>query len=243
MKVGREHIAEFAGNQTNPALNREALTCGPVPRPRVRCPALGEFRPVGRGFLQQTSRRRPRRSLDPSADARCDRGTDQSHFVLVRLQGRGRREQPAGAHIVRKNKATMSPRLADRYMLTVLPFSMRARSQTAISAAYVLNSRTWVSRSADHLLTISSMVLPRSMDGAGTDTATEGAPRAETLSAEELDVDVGCAAALSTVVPGAEVPKVEPSGGASAFSVSEGMLIRAVGRTGERLWFVAFLGR
>lgn len=54
------------------------------------------------------------------------------------------------------------------FRLTVLPLSMRALSQTAISPASLLNSRTWVSRSEDHLLTISSIVLPRSKDGGGT---------------------------------------------------------------------------
>lgn len=50
---------------------------------------------------------------------------------------------------------------------------MRARSHTATSLANLLNSRTWVSRSVDHLFTISSMVFPRSMDGGAT--ATTGA--------------------------------------------------------------------
>ena len=52
---------------------------------------------------------------------------------------------------------------------TLLPFSISARSHTATSLANLLNSRTCVSRSADHLLTISSIVLPLSMDGGGTE--------------------------------------------------------------------------
>lgn len=59
--------------------------------------------------------------------------------------------------------------------LTLLLFSMRARSHTATSPANLLNSFTWLSRSADHLLTISSMVLPRSIDGGGTDMDGTGA--------------------------------------------------------------------
>ena len=53
---------------------------------------------------------------------------------------------------------------------TLLPFSMRARSQTATSAANLLNSRTLVSSSVVHLFTISSNVLPLSMDGGGIAT-------------------------------------------------------------------------
>ena len=55
--------------------------------------------------------------------------------------------------------------------LTLLPFSMSARSQTATSLANLLNSRTWVSSSVDHLFTISSIDFPRSMDGGATVTA------------------------------------------------------------------------
>jgi hypothetical protein len=58
-------------------------------------------------------------------------------------------------------------------ILTLYPLSIKARSQTATSPANLLNSRTWVSSSVDHLLTISSMVLPLSIDGGGT--ATMGA--------------------------------------------------------------------
>ena len=53
---------------------------------------------------------------------------------------------------------------------TLLPFSMRARSQTATSAANRLNSRTLVSSSVVHLFRISSSVLPLSMDGGGIAT-------------------------------------------------------------------------
>lgn len=53
--------------------------------------------------------------------------------------------------------------------LTLFPFSIRARSQTATSPANLLNSRTWASRSADHLFTISSIVLPLSIEGGGTE--------------------------------------------------------------------------
>jgi len=52
---------------------------------------------------------------------------------------------------------------------------MSARSHTATSPANLWNSRTWVSRSVDHLLTISSIVLPLSIDGGGTDMFTDGA--------------------------------------------------------------------
>ena len=47
---------------------------------------------------------------------------------------------------------------------------MRARSQTATSAANLLKSRTLVSSSVVHLFTISSSVLPLSMDGGGIAT-------------------------------------------------------------------------
>ena len=47
---------------------------------------------------------------------------------------------------------------------------MRARSQTATSAANLLNSFTLVSSSVVHLFTISSSVLPLSIDGGGIAT-------------------------------------------------------------------------
>lgn len=52
---------------------------------------------------------------------------------------------------------------------------MRARSQTAISVASRLNSFTLVSRSDDHLLTISSIVFPLSIEGGGTEIDAAGA--------------------------------------------------------------------
>lgn len=61
-------------------------------------------------------------------------------------------------------------------MLTLFPFSISALSHTATSPANFVNSRTWVSSSLDHLFTISSMVLPRNIDGGGT--AIVGAPGA-----------------------------------------------------------------
>lgn len=64
---------------------------------------------------------------------------------------------------------------------TLVPFSMRARSHTATSLAYLLNSRTCTSRSEDHLLTISSIVLPLRADGGGT--ATTGAVDAAFVAA------------------------------------------------------------
>ena len=57
-----------------------------------------------------------------------------------------------------------------RDILTLLPFSIRARSQTATSAANLLNSLTLVSSSVVHLFTISSSVLPLSIDGGGIAT-------------------------------------------------------------------------
>lgn len=57
--------------------------------------------------------------------------------------------------------------------LTLLLFSIRARSQTETSLANLVNSRTCVSNSEVHLLTISSIVLPLSIDGGGTEIATE----------------------------------------------------------------------
>lgn len=56
---------------------------------------------------------------------------------------------------------------------TLLPFSIRARSQIDTSAANLLNSRTLFSRSAVHLLTISSRDFPLSIDGGGTAIAEE----------------------------------------------------------------------
>ena len=47
---------------------------------------------------------------------------------------------------------------------------MRARSQTATSAANLLNSLTFVSSSFVHLFTISSSVLPLSIEGGGIAT-------------------------------------------------------------------------
>ena len=47
---------------------------------------------------------------------------------------------------------------------------MRARSQTATSAANLLNSLTLVSSSVVHLFTISSNVLPLNIDGGGIAT-------------------------------------------------------------------------
>ena len=60
-----------------------------------------------------------------------------------------------------------------KFRPTLLPFSMRARSQTATSAANLLNSRTLVSSSVVHLFMISSSDLPLSIDGGGI--ATTGA--------------------------------------------------------------------
>ena len=48
---------------------------------------------------------------------------------------------------------------------------MSARSQTATSAANLLNSLTWASRSEVHRLMISSNVLPLSTEGGATATA------------------------------------------------------------------------
>lgn len=67
---------------------------------------------------------------------------------------------------------------------TLFPFSIRARSHTATSPANLLNSLTCVSRSVDHRLTISSIVLPLSIDGGGTDifaavVVAESAPALE----------------------------------------------------------------
>lgn len=59
---------------------------------------------------------------------------------------------------------------------TLFPLSTSARSQTATSPAYWPNSLTWVSSSAVHLFTISSRVLPRSIDGAGTDIWVDVVP-------------------------------------------------------------------
>lgn len=60
--------------------------------------------------------------------------------------------------------------------LTLFPFSIKARSQTATSPANLLNSRTCVSSSDDHLLTISSIVLPFSIEGGCTETLTAVEP-------------------------------------------------------------------
>jgi hypothetical protein len=49
--------------------------------------------------------------------------------------------------------------------LTLFPFWISARSHALTSLAYVLKSRTWLSRSVVHFVTISSTVLPRSIDG------------------------------------------------------------------------------
>lgn len=68
-------------------------------------------------------------------------------------------------------------------VLAVLPFSIKVRSQTATSPASLLNSRTFVSRSEDHLLTISSIVFPRSIDGGGTDIAVAVLPTAVEVAA------------------------------------------------------------
>lgn len=57
----------------------------------------------------------------------------------------------------------------------LFPFSIRARSHTATSAANLLNSRTWVSKSDDHRFTISSRDFPLSMEGGGTATEAVGA--------------------------------------------------------------------
>lgn len=57
--------------------------------------------------------------------------------------------------------------------LTLLLFSMSARSHTATSVANWLNSRTWVSNSVVQRFTISSIVLPLRMDGGGTDIAVD----------------------------------------------------------------------
>lgn len=51
---------------------------------------------------------------------------------------------------------------------TLLPFSIRTRSQTDTSAANLLNSRTLVSKSEVHLLIISSKDLPFSIEGGWT---------------------------------------------------------------------------
>lgn len=59
--------------------------------------------------------------------------------------------------------------------LTLLPLLIRALSHDATSLAKVLKSRTWLSSSSVHLFTTSSMVLPRSMDGAGTATVVGAA--------------------------------------------------------------------
>lgn len=64
---------------------------------------------------------------------------------------------------------------------TLLPFSMRERSHTATSLANLLNSRTWLSSSADHLFTISSIVFPRNMDGGCTAMAVDVAPSAAAM--------------------------------------------------------------
>jgi hypothetical protein len=71
---------------------------------------------------------------------------------------------------------------------TLLPFSMRARSQTATSAANLLKSRTLVSSSVVHLFTISSRVLPLSMDGRGI--ATTGGAAVLSVGAAVLGVVV-----------------------------------------------------
>ena len=55
-----------------------------------------------------------------------------------------------------------------------MPLSMSARSHTAISVARRLNSFTCVSKSDDHLLTISSIVFPLIIDGGGTEMAADG---------------------------------------------------------------------
>lgn len=67
---------------------------------------------------------------------------------------------------------------------TLFPFSIRERSHTATSLANLLNSRTCVSNSVDHLLTISSIVFPRNMEGGGTETGRED-PGA-------VEVEAGC---------------------------------------------------
>lgn len=54
--------------------------------------------------------------------------------------------------------------------ITLLPFSMSARSHTATSLAYDLNSFTWVSSSLVQRFTISSTVFPRSIEGGATAT-------------------------------------------------------------------------
>ena len=88
----------------------------------------------------------------------------------------------------------ISLRLHIRQLLkvTVFPLSMSARSQTLISPASRLNSFTCASKSLDHLLTISSMVFPRNIDGGGTAmlgvAADAGAPVVDVIVVAPADV-------------------------------------------------------
>lgn len=84
----------------------------------------------------------------------------------------------------------------ERNRPTLLPFSISARSQTAISPANLANSRTCVSRSDDHRFTISSIVLPRNIEGGGTAIAGVATPGA----VGRLDVAVDDAIQISANV-------------------------------------------
>ena len=85
-------------------------------------------------------------------------------LILLPLHSRNMAEQSSQL----RNKLAPRSHLNERLRFTLFPFSIRARSQTAISPANRLKSRTCVSSSLDQRLTISSIVLPLSMDGGGT---------------------------------------------------------------------------
>jgi hypothetical protein len=103
----------------------------------------------------------------PFVAARYDPAIGRYRSVLALQPERGYRVQQTTAGKELDLTSTKAPPL---FGLTLCPFSIRARSHTATSPANLLNSRTWVSRSADHLLTISSIVLPLSIEGGGTVT-------------------------------------------------------------------------
>ena len=71
-------------------------------------------------------------------------------------------------------------------MLTLFPFSINDRSQTATSVANLLNSFTCDSRSEDHLFTISSIVFPLSIEGGwAVIVRADEVPKALVLSSVE----------------------------------------------------------
>ena len=117
-----------------------------------------DFHPDRPKFLALTFHMLPKSLKDPSAVVLYDRAIDRYHSALFLRPVRDCRAQPT---ITGKNMRMDAFIIA----LTLLPFSTRARSHTATSPANLLNSLTCTSNSDDHLLTISSIVLPLSADG------------------------------------------------------------------------------